>query len=197
MFYKQKGSVLVISLIMLLLLTIVGMSGVRISNLEERMSGNYRDHELAFHAAEAALSEGEAFIERTAFFTTDFQVGCTSNNCFTATCTDGLCFNGNFDKGGAPAGVCQVGNANPNLWESWANWANDNRVVQAALLTGTSAQARYIIEFRCFMPRDDTASNPETNILAQWAFAFRVTALAQGATDDSRVMLQSTYKKTN
>lgn len=176
------------------------MSGVRISNLEERMSGNYRDHELAFHAAEAALTEAESFIERTNFFTTDFQESCSSNNCFTATCANGLCFNGDFPDGGPPAGVCRVGTT-PPPWNSWANWADDTRVVNVAALNGvagaTEQTARYIIEFRCFMAKDETDSEPETNILAEWAFAFRVTALGQGATDDSRVMLQSTYKKTN
>lgn len=59
---KQKGSVLLVSLIMLLLLTLVAVGGMQGTILQERMTGNLRDRDLAFQAAEAALREAEVFI---------------------------------------------------------------------------------------------------------------------------------------
>jgi type IV pilus assembly protein PilX len=59
----QVGVVLVISLIMLLLLTIIGLSGMQTTVLEEKMTGNSRDQNLAFQSAEAALRAGETKIE--------------------------------------------------------------------------------------------------------------------------------------
>ena len=59
----QVGVVLIISLIMLLLLTIIGLSGMQTTVLEEKMTGNSRDQNLAFQSAEAALRAGEAKIE--------------------------------------------------------------------------------------------------------------------------------------
>lgn len=56
---KQRGAVLLVSLIMLLLLTIIGAAAMRDTNLQERMAGNMRDHSLAFQAAEAALRFAE------------------------------------------------------------------------------------------------------------------------------------------
>ncbi|OMG66871.1 pilus assembly protein PilX [Stutzerimonas balearica] len=56
---KQRGAVLLISLIMLLLLTILGTTAMRDTNLQERMAGNMRDHNLAFQAAEAGLRFAE------------------------------------------------------------------------------------------------------------------------------------------
>ncbi|MDD2724764.1 MAG: pilus assembly protein [Methylovulum sp.] len=56
----QSGAVLVISLIMLLLLTLIGITGTLTSSLEERMAGNMRDESLAFQAAESALAAAEA-----------------------------------------------------------------------------------------------------------------------------------------
>jgi len=44
---------------MLLLLTIIGAAAMRDTNLQERMAGNMRDHNLAFQAAEAALRFAE------------------------------------------------------------------------------------------------------------------------------------------
>lgn len=62
---KQSGAVLAISLIMLLLLTLIGISGMQTTVLEEKMASNSRDQNIAFQAAEAALRAGELFIEES------------------------------------------------------------------------------------------------------------------------------------
>lgn len=56
----QSGAVLIVSLIMLLLLTIIGVTGSQVTGLEEKMAGNSKDYNLAFQAAESALRAGEA-----------------------------------------------------------------------------------------------------------------------------------------
>ena len=52
----QRGAVLIVSLVMLLLLTIIGMSAVDITTLDTRISANTKDRALAFDAAETALN---------------------------------------------------------------------------------------------------------------------------------------------
>ena len=56
---SQQGTVLVIALIMLVLLTIVGIGAMRGTLLAERMAGNTRDLHRAMHAAELGLREAE------------------------------------------------------------------------------------------------------------------------------------------
>jgi len=56
---KQQGAVLIVALIMLLLLTIIGLSSMRGTSLQESMAGNMRDANLALQASEAALRKGE------------------------------------------------------------------------------------------------------------------------------------------
>jgi len=63
---KQSGAVLAISLIMLLLMTIIGVTSISTTSLEERMAGNSRDRHVAFEAAEVALIEAEDFLETVA-----------------------------------------------------------------------------------------------------------------------------------
>jgi len=58
----QAGSALIVSLSILLVLTILGVSSLRTTSLEEKMAGNSRDAQTAFEAAEAALREGERFV---------------------------------------------------------------------------------------------------------------------------------------
>lgn len=59
---RQEGAVLVFCLIFLTVLTMMGVSGMESTTLEERMSANMVDHEAAFNAAETALQAGEAWL---------------------------------------------------------------------------------------------------------------------------------------
>lgn len=56
---QQRGAVLIVALIMLLLLTIIGLSSMRGTSLQENMASNMRDSNLALQASEAALRKGE------------------------------------------------------------------------------------------------------------------------------------------
>ncbi|WP_120996767.1 pilus assembly PilX family protein [Stutzerimonas urumqiensis] len=60
---NQRGAVLLVALVMLLLLTIIGIAAMRDTNLQEKMAGNMRDHSLAFQAAEAGLRFAEQEIK--------------------------------------------------------------------------------------------------------------------------------------
>lgn len=53
---------MVVGLVMVLLITIIGISAIRGSGLQESMAGNMRDRNIAFQAAESALREGEAIV---------------------------------------------------------------------------------------------------------------------------------------
>ena len=59
---RQHGVVLVISLMMLLVLTLIGLAASRGTSLEQRMTTNQNDQEIAFEAAEAALRAGESVL---------------------------------------------------------------------------------------------------------------------------------------
>ena len=56
--FKQSGMVLMISLIFLVLLTLLAVSAMQGTILQERMAGNTRDRMLALEAAETALRVG-------------------------------------------------------------------------------------------------------------------------------------------
>lgn len=59
----QRGAALIVAMVMLLAMTLLGVTAVRNTTLQERMAGNLRDSNLAFQAAERALREGEAFLQ--------------------------------------------------------------------------------------------------------------------------------------
>jgi len=60
---KQRGAALVISLILLLIMTLLGLAGIRGVTQQERMANHSFDRSLAFQSTEAALSNIEQTIE--------------------------------------------------------------------------------------------------------------------------------------
>jgi type IV pilus assembly protein PilX len=58
----QRGAVLVVSLLLLLVMTLLGLGASQSTRLQERMAGNQRDLELAMQSAEASLRAGEALL---------------------------------------------------------------------------------------------------------------------------------------
>lgn len=62
---RQQGITLIVCMIVLTVLTMLGLSSIRDTTLEEKMAGNMRNRNLAFQAAESALREAENFIETT------------------------------------------------------------------------------------------------------------------------------------
>ena len=54
---KQQGTVLIFSLVILIVLTLLGISAMQVSTMEEIMAGNMKDCNQGFQAAEAAIRD--------------------------------------------------------------------------------------------------------------------------------------------
>lgn len=170
---QQSGIVLVIGLIMLLLLTLIGVTGMQVSGFEEKMAGNSRDQNVAFQAAETALRAGERKI---------VAIG-------------GL---GAFDGSGELLGV---DDALHDFSSSaiWASGSSDSVEVSSGL-SGVATEPRYYIKF--LKTEDDGSGgasiniNSYGNINAGAALSyFTVTARGTGGRDSSQVILRSYYSK--
>ena len=53
---RQEGAVLIVSLILLVVMTMLGISGMEATKLETRMAANVQDYNKAFQKAEAGLA---------------------------------------------------------------------------------------------------------------------------------------------
>lgn len=80
---KQRGAALLTGLIFLVVLTLLTLSAIKATSLEERMAGNARDQDVAFQAAEAAIRDAMVNVLPT-LKTTDFV---------STSCVNGLCLN--------------------------------------------------------------------------------------------------------
>jgi type IV pilus assembly protein PilX len=192
---KQTGSILLLSLLMMLILTMVGVASIGNVTLNERMASNYRDHDISFQAAEAALKEGErqAITYSLSFDESNFRDDCTGSDCFTSACNNGYCFNGDYPA----SGECNVVPPASPLWLQDANWSTAGIARESVVSFPTlPVQPRYIVEFLCYVVADSTAGTPSVPppYGVDWAYMYRVTAYAEGSSSYSRTMLQSTYK---
>lgn len=61
---QQRGAVLIVSLLLLLVVTILALGASQSTRLQERMAGSQRNFDLAFQSAEAGLRAGERWLDR-------------------------------------------------------------------------------------------------------------------------------------
>jgi len=173
----QRGAVLIIVLVMLIVMTLLALAGTRVSILQERMGGSLYDRSLAFQAAEAALREGEA--RMTLIRDNPASVGTNRDN----TCTAGMC-----------------GFVNPNrppAWTSEANWATAFTATNGFDPTMV-ATPRYLIEMLATNVQGEecpSAIDPDAPPCGGNLRMLRVTARVTdpARSDRASVMLQSIY----
>jgi type IV pilus assembly protein PilX len=70
---RQSGTALFISLILLLVLTVIGVTAARMQTVEERMAQNDDNHQLAMESAEAGLRQTEQALVGDAAWATNFS----------------------------------------------------------------------------------------------------------------------------
>lgn len=177
---KSRGSVLIVSLVILLVLTLLGLSGMGDTVLQERMAGNLQESMSAFQAAEAGLRDGE----------TDATENITIADVFKPDCTDGLCEPA--DPATDTYDVWQVG-AGLVTWATYTNAIEFGDGTGANDLQNVSQNPAYIIERLQVVERGGSLvtgfqSQPQN----EW---YRITARGFGRNGQSQATVQSVIRK--
>lgn len=171
---RQRGSVLILSILFLTLITILAMGAARTSSVEALMGHGVRDLQAAFQAGESGLDAGENWL--------DDQVsqpapGASPMDC-TAPCDVWV-------LRGMPDGEGDF----PDTDTKDATWWADNGRLANNTLPGVSTQPRYLLEEQMFAPDSLTIG---IGVPPGRTF-YRVTTRATGGTDAAEVLLQSSY----
>lgn len=167
---EQEGGALVVSLLILLVMTLIGVTGMQVTSLEEKMAGNMRDRNLAFQAAESALRAGEASL--------------TTATLPMFSCADGLYKADDID--------CNNTKEMTRVWDA-INWSPAQVITfTGGTLTDIAADPAYIIEELPTVP--EAGASLEAGVPSE-ANYYRVTARGIGGTENAVVMVQSTYKR--
>lgn len=183
----QQGMALVVGLVFLVLLTMLGLTGLGVATMEERMSGNSREQILAFNAAEASLRDCEALLDPSLPLTVVFQG--VSGGAVNAAGIATVPTNPGMYQATAPGQM--------PLWEIDGIWNNANLVrVNATQPAGTFAAPRCIIEELPPTP-DPGGSWSAPRNMGSDSGIFRVTARGVGRNANTVVMAQSTFRRPN
>lgn len=177
---SQRGSTLIIALILLLVMTVTAIYGLRTITLEEKMAAATLDRNVAFQDAEAALLYAEGIAEaqsKTKPPNKNFpSYSDTADTCPSSannTCSNGLCAKPDKD--------C------PLRWEdsNFTGWTN--ATIQGGGLSGNAPQ--YFIEYlgNTFPCSDGGSLDPKN------CMRYRITVRSNPSSGRAMVMLQSIY----
>lgn len=76
----ERGAALVVALILLVVITLVALAAVRGTFMQQKMTANFYDREIAFQSAEAALRQGEMAVQAATTPSTFYDCSPTSGN---------------------------------------------------------------------------------------------------------------------
>lgn len=164
----QRGVALAVVLILLLVMTLLALTSLRGTLLEERMSANLMDRSLSFQAAEAALREGEA-------------LAAGKPPLPAAGCSNGVC--ARVDPAAAPR------------WQDETVWSNAR--VAVVNLGGVTARPRFFVELLADnVPAKGSCTTSEDvspdAACSGTEHRYRITARSE-AVGRAAVILQSNY----
>jgi type IV pilus assembly protein PilX len=170
---NQRGAILVTSMLLLLVLTIIGITASQMTRMQERMAGNLRDQNLAFQGSEAGLRDGETLIRtRTA----------RPDTCISAPCL--------FWTRGTLADVP----AQSGTW--WGTNGTElesdgNRTTVTKDLAELNADPRFVVESLGFVSDSLTVGHapPEGRDF------YQVTGRSTGGTGEAVTVLRTTYAR--
>ena len=174
---NQRGAALIVSLIILMAMSIVGVGMMQTSTLEERMAANVGDSNLAFQRAELALRTAEDLIESEADFIARYggdntdsdalriEAGATA---FAADCSNGRCYTDTV------GGVVQDDKLD----------AFENGNYYSVAVPDAVVDPRYLIEFSC------------QNVVgsSNCVYVYTIMARGFGNNGSSQVTLEEIYR---
>lgn len=163
---RQQGAVLVISLMILIVLTLIGLTGMQTTTMEERMAGNMRDRFVAFHASELARSDAIGWLDSR-----------TARPAATAC-------------GSPPCDVMTL-NAQPFLSWDHTTWTSGGRPYTGNV-ADVRTQPRFVVEEH--MPVEDSGGLVLGQVpKVRWFY--RITSRGTGLSDEAQVTIQASYAR--
>ncbi|SDK80331.1 pilus assembly PilX family protein [Microbulbifer yueqingensis] len=169
--HGQRGATLLVGLVMLLLMTLIGLAAMRGSGMQELMAGNMRDRNLAFQSAEAGLRAAEQVL-----------------NGATLPAFDGSQVGYAQDINGSKA---------TGFWSTY-NWAAGSVLTQMGL-DRVAEQPRFVIEEVSSTivnaGADGSGIDFASSLKSEDIIYYRVTSRGVGGTNNSVVIVQSTFKR--
>jgi type IV pilus assembly protein PilX len=179
----QRGAVLIVSLMLLLVMTLLGLGASQSTRMQERMAGNQRDVELAMQGAEAGLRASESMVSQKV---DDTKVSPAADACDTAVTTPSPdCFTyRQFFVGADQTTPLDLSKQTEDWWNTYAKRYRDD--------TGLARAPQYVNEY--YKESRDSLSDRgyELQVLRDF---YRVTARSSGMSNTSNVVVETSHAR--
>lgn len=164
----ERGAALITALMLLLIMTLLSITAITTSTLQEKMAGNMRDQYMAQQAGDSILRDGESWIFRRAFKPVPSCTPDTNERVWDSSCTD----------------IRNVA-TQPDSWWSTNGFTANSSVA----ISDVSQEPRYVDEFVQRVPACLDCS-PKI-----YRFYYRTSSWSVGASDYARGLFQSTFSR--
>ncbi|MDO6748277.1 pilus assembly PilX family protein [Gilvimarinus sp. 1_MG-2023] len=167
--FQQQGATLIVGLIMVLAITIVGLSAVRGTALQEQMAGNMRDRQIAFQSSESALRQAESQL------------------------TGGVAA---APIGQQQGFIESLESSSSAFWQGYEDNWQAQAATYPVDIPGVSQRPVFIVEEVSYYGSglDGNANDFASLMKAGMDVRYRVTSRAVGGSTDAQVIVQSTYR---
>ncbi len=176
---RQKGIALITVLLFLFIMTLIAMSAMQSGEFQSKASGNLRDQEVSFQAAEVAVRSGENFV---------LALGALPNPLQIAPCA-------------APPAACAVvwqleapsaPVASTTAYVNPAFWNAGQNLQTGALIPGSNAAPLFVVEHvGQFVGNSNLGRGTGGPVINRELF--RVTGRGVGSTNNAITVIQTTY----
>ena len=173
---QQRGAVLIVSLLLLLVMTLLGLGASQSTRLQERMAGNQRDLELALQGSEAALRASEYEL-RPNMNVSERMCQTPSINCVTFASL-------RTDVNGV---TLDLGKQIDQWWTT-----NAQRYQQATSLNSLAQPPEYVNEYYGEVRDSLGVGSSYVNVVRDF---YRSTGRSRGMTNSAQAVVQSTYSR--
>ena len=165
--FRARGVTLALSLIILLLVTLIGVSIIHTAQLQEKMSYHMEDKNLSFEAAESVLQEGERWLNALGAEPIPTTSGCDPYPCIEIL--------------------------DPELYleEQDSTWWGTHSALYSQTLSAILSKPRYIIEFLSFVSDMPAIGHG----VPSGTYYYRVTGRGTGATDNAFSVVQISFAR--
>jgi len=202
---QQSGVVLILVLVFMLVLSIAGTAAIQLATMEQQLSGQLSERNRSLQWTEAALINIVNDLSLAEYEINAAGQLCEvdSSHCYSNQCPQGRCFDGSYspaaDANDVDDCILSAHSAQDEWFQDPSRWLNSGQNQQSDIefsAADDSVPVYGLIEWRCFIPIDNTdpnANNDHQFQLSHWQPLFRITAYTLGRSEQARVMTQVLY----
>jgi type IV pilus assembly protein PilX len=171
---KERGTALIFALVMLLVMTLLGITAISTSTLQEKMAGDMRDQHVAQQAGDSILRDGQGWLYSLVSKPTPFCPPSAPERIW-----DG-------------SGDCTAGTELPDVATQSDGWWSGAGFLPTLLYGYASQEPRYVLEQIEAVPDSPglTPGQPK-----KYRYYYQISGWSTGSSNFARGLFQSVFSK--